>query len=609
MLGLLPPETVLQILVYLSFEESLQLYLLSRAWQRFITVNESSIFRNVALQHGISRLDEPTIEALEKRLNGPRWMKGVKSFKQYCFQRLKLEKAWLGEGPVSLRTYGPASEPMDSETPLLDAEPLAVGHRFKIDEQERTIISTCSEGGITVLCMDTGASLFSLPSGYVRPWAHCEFSNGFLIFDRPFNSKEVWRRASDYHAHPEERPDIGPDSLQQRVQEYLHAVQDEQFNEHPELTPSLRGRYEPWSLLTHQNITHAFRFVYPYLLVGSQQAKEAYIWDIPSGTLVRTISIEDPAPIARWDYRMTYVEISQEYIFICTTARLLIFRHGLDGHQVPQEKDSRVTDGTHAMSVPGSNEIQNDLAVLRRSRRRPVLPESAAHILDVPRKRDFPNRDFQDNPLTIAGTHLQIRAMPDAVKHLEIKPPDAFYSSRAVSTDAIGPPQDAYRVPYHFQGIHTSPDGKDFVAITHTGLVFYVENFERALRGEKSFDDIAYSVNVGSSVRNLSFDGGRIAISTDDHFHVFTLDKRRRIHQSDNFGSHMPHLEHDGPFISSICFNYFGKFSHLMQTVSWIALSEDAFWFVWDTEVNERLADPCPQSILCFDFSPPSLST
>lgn len=25
-----------------------------------------------------------------------------------------------------------------------------------------------------------------------------------------------------------------------------------------------------------------------------------------------------------------------------------------------------------------------------------------------------------------------------------------------------------------------------------------------------------------------------------------------------------------------------------MQTVSWIALSEDAFWFVWDTEVNER---------------------
>lgn len=76
-------------------------------------------------------------------------------------QRLRLEKAWLGEGPVCLRVYDTDSQAKD-EGPIPGQEIPAIGNRFQIDEEERTLISTSSKGGLVVLCLDTGEQLFQL---------------------------------------------------------------------------------------------------------------------------------------------------------------------------------------------------------------------------------------------------------------------------------------------------------------------------------------------------------------------------------------------------------------------------------------------------------------
>ena len=90
-------------------------------------------------------------------------------------------------------------------------------HRFKLDEREgrQFIISTYKGGGLRVTCMVTNTVLFDLDDvityfsfvyiiltitiqEYVRFYAHCEYDNDYLIFDRLHpHSLEILRLESD----------------------------------------------------------------------------------------------------------------------------------------------------------------------------------------------------------------------------------------------------------------------------------------------------------------------------------------------------------------------------------------------------------------------------
>ncbi|RXW18347.1 hypothetical protein EST38_g7514 [Candolleomyces aberdarensis] len=69
-------------------------------------------------------------------------------------------------------------------------------HRIKVDERNGFFLTTSRVGGLVVRDMESKKVLWELPKSYVRPYAHLEYENGYIIFDRLDGAKEVWRSSS-----------------------------------------------------------------------------------------------------------------------------------------------------------------------------------------------------------------------------------------------------------------------------------------------------------------------------------------------------------------------------------------------------------------------------
>ena len=146
----------------------------------------------------------------------------------------------------------------------------------------------------------------------MRQYAHLEYGQGYMIFDRHNGDKEVWRRSSGIPEHGVDKSSA-PDAIQ-------HEVYDLQSSE-------TDGYFQPWAVLHMPEVTSAFRFVYPTLIVAAYD--RAYLWDIPSGKLIQTI--EECQFIALEDgdneylLGIKYVEISERHVFIAGQYYLRVF--------------------------------------------------------------------------------------------------------------------------------------------------------------------------------------------------------------------------------------------------------------------------------------------
>lgn len=70
---------------------------------------------------------------------------------------------------------------------------------------------------------------------------------------------------------------------------------------------------------------HAYRFVFPTLLVGSEMGRELYLFDIPSATLIQIISLTSYPPVYNSiSFGINYVELGARHAFVCTNQGLLI---------------------------------------------------------------------------------------------------------------------------------------------------------------------------------------------------------------------------------------------------------------------------------------------
>lgn len=154
---------------------------------------------------------------------------------------------------------------------------------------------------------------------HVCECAHCEYGDGYIVFNRIDNVKEVWRRACDFHNATLPAESL-PDELQLRASagaaEFYHSR-------------TLRGHFLPWALVDMPVFGRAFRFVYPNLLVASED--EAFVWDIP--TMRNIITIHDTqTPVDGAILGLiNYVELSDRYIIICGTGQLRIFSKSPQG--------------------------------------------------------------------------------------------------------------------------------------------------------------------------------------------------------------------------------------------------------------------------------------
>lgn len=104
----------------------------------------------------------------------------------------------------------------------------------------------------------------------VHAHAHCEFGEGYLIFDSGAgNTHEVYRRTADM----------------------IRDGQADDLNLPDEPDHGWRGHFSPFATIESPSPIRAYRFIYPILLVGSFNAQEAYLFDVPTKSLVATIPI------------------------------------------------------------------------------------------------------------------------------------------------------------------------------------------------------------------------------------------------------------------------------------------------------------------------------
>ncbi|KZT25603.1 hypothetical protein NEOLEDRAFT_1178380 [Neolentinus lepideus HHB14362 ss-1] len=437
MLQSLPPELVLETLYYLPLQSLRSLQVTCKAWLEFIRANEGLIYHKAAVLHcfaspGSCSTDWDLFRA--KTVFASHYVRDVITWKGFCADRFQLEKNWLGRGPSAIGTVPTAGSWV---------------HRIKVDEGQGLVITTYAVGGLVVSDTSNRGVIWSLEPSYVRPYAHCEYSNGFLVFDQLGGFKEVWCLASrcppgtqpeDSRALPDERQELASLDAANR-----HGTE----------------LFRPWALLQMPTVTHAFRFVWPTLLVSSQ--KDAFLFDIPTATLIQTIDISEPVPHGLRE--LNYVELSAEYIFICWRHSVCVFSR---------------RDGALALSI------------------------DTEHTVDI-------------------GMLLQVDAYrPPASPRV---PNAVMVPLQSVSryTGSALP----YRQTDEFIAVHVSPDGRDLAILGDPETVFFVQDFRRVIKKEIALAAVStrldFTSRFGHSLYH-AFENGKVGLVLCSGIYVVTLD-------------------------------------------------------------------------------------
>jgi len=222
--------------------------------------------------------------------------------------------------------------------------------------------------------------------------------------------------------------------------------------------PAARGQYRPFAVLSNPSATRAYRLVYPHLLVALWSVMEVYIWHIPTAALVQILTLTIPWDNPRPD--ICYVEISDDHVFLCLSAGLVVY--------------SRQT-GTAVFEVPSHNPSNLvDRALSQALRLGKTLPR----------------------PIT-TSPELESHPLVPAV-------------SKEGTVDLLSS---------GFTAVHVSPSGRDLVAVSKQGLLFYIPDFADS----ENLENRVHTITLGSSAVYMAYDGKRIAVCTVTGVYCITL--------------------------------------------------------------------------------------
>ncbi len=173
---------------------------------------------------------------------------------------------------------------------------------------------------------------------HVPSYAHVEYEKGFLIYNMFGTRKEVWRlveRQGDLTSPT----DSHPDSRQERA--YARARMT-YASTYP------RGHFSPWCVLNVPTITSAFRFVYPTLLTATR--RRMYLYHVPTASLEKDILVSPEDPELNVQTLLSYVELSERYIFLCGYPSLRILSRAT-GRVLWDIPSDRVTYSNNAYAL------------------------------------------------------------------------------------------------------------------------------------------------------------------------------------------------------------------------------------------------------------------
>ncbi|KAG6917274.1 hypothetical protein DXG01_003222 [Tephrocybe rancida] len=308
----LPPELTLAILSYLPLNSLGDVSLVCHSWKKFIKIHENPIYHHAALLHGYVRFTGTSIENAGNEYSR-RSVGRVINWKDLCRKRRCIERNWAGTGPSQVTAHLGAGKHV---------------HRIKVDEKAGYILTTTTTGGLNVTDLHEDQELWSLPNSHVRPYAHCEYGQGFVIFDYIDGSKEVWRHLDDWN--DEEAASVVPESMPTHRQLRVFRFAEERYE--TDTPPPTRGHFRPYAILRPPKTTRAFRFSYPTL--GAAGWDCIYLWDVRTGALVQTIeqtqlgahdpSDEDMTPLDLLG-DINYIEVAERYVILCGIHCLRVF--------------------------------------------------------------------------------------------------------------------------------------------------------------------------------------------------------------------------------------------------------------------------------------------
>ncbi|KAH8110954.1 hypothetical protein DFH11DRAFT_1690590 [Phellopilus nigrolimitatus] len=522
MITILPPEIVLNVLRYCSIQELCGLLLVSQEWNAFVKENESTVYHAAAIYHNFIG-PRTTLEEAHSNCTG-RWLNNLKGWKDLCQRWFRVEKSWEGRGDTPAKS-------------LLRSTGDDV-HRFKLEEREneRFVITTHRRGGLRVTCMDTDTILFELGKNYVRHFAHCEYGNGFLIFDRLHpHALEIWRLesldCSKLHPNSHYKPDEMQLNAPLRIAD-------------PTAEFPRRGTFAPWALFTPPNNPRAYRFVYPTLLIGSEDGQELYLFDVPSARLEKIIPIPAEDDVLDLGVHISYVELGARHVFVCSPDSVLI---------IPRSRSSERGAQSVHLNFPSADP----------GLRIPQLVRHYAARL-VPAFRPQKNDALREHIVTAPSLPEQSTALV------------------RLGDD----PQD-------FTAVHVSPSGKDFVAITWLGVIYLVCDFERVFRGEKTFSDITLRINMDAPASNLAFDYDRVLFLTTRGVFVLSLHTvPHGIIAPHAHAGRAPPAPNPFPALTAHQLVHF-RSAHPLRLVSCAQLTRTGVWLDWSARALEEAEGRC----------------
>ncbi|KAL9089566.1 MAG: hypothetical protein Q9159_002444 [Coniocarpon cinnabarinum] len=202
----LPNELRLRILDFLPTRSLAQLNQVSKTWHHLIDDpdQDKRVYLN-RTQHPPGTRDFSFLlhetscftEYYTKNAN-------ISSWRDLCRYQTLLGRSWSRDAPT-MRTSLIAPRRMNfigvAGVDVGGDPPRVPVWRFRPDFQRRFILATTQHGGLIVTDMDSGKLLWHLRRDQVRSYAHLEYSNGWMAFDRYNNAIEIWQHDN----HPERR--------------------------------------------------------------------------------------------------------------------------------------------------------------------------------------------------------------------------------------------------------------------------------------------------------------------------------------------------------------------------------------------------------------------
>lgn len=538
---------------------------------------------------------------------------GITSWKELCRCLMIIERNWAGHGTVVEGAYPPQNSSFNV-------------HRFKIDHEQRTLISTNvdvshpePEGHIEVKALEDGRPLWYISHWSIRLQAHCDFSDGFLVFDRSDRPMlEVWRRSVDAYErrHGIISPAGGslPDlSLGLIFEDLARSAHVPRLDASPNYSETLRGHFVPHGLIAIEEPVRirAYRLVYPTLAVACQGLNPiVFLYDIRTGRMIRRIDVGEgiydlggTGVIAEGHARdVLYIDVNGDWVVLCMMGGMVLIPRdgeaelggdiGTANDSAPGRLDRMIFFPSHDMELEVPQFSREGSMLLAR-----CYGDGAEANLESPSIHRHELADLRYK------TRRRVKSK-FAMEHMTLKPPrNKDMPERSNALVWVG----AMRLQF-FIAAHLSPSGRHVAVVNGDGLLFIVVDFARVARAEAAFSQVTLKINLGEIASNLTWgdDDKRLAVVTRGGIYIIDIDPfKHRVYSESDLSS----LPSRTPQVMVNRLSHFSD-AGALDHVSCLQMSRTGLWVTYDAGAlktsldDEGIRELTAMRSVCFvDFS------